>query len=162
MLYPAFRMQELMQRQSLGSSRWKHVNENVERHRQIQAFRELHRGRRPPRDLKSRWQVFAEKARLRRKLAVCHPEVRWGFRKIVTVSVLYLAVNRTLSSVRSYGIECGIEYGIVRYRVRYRVRYPALRRTISPSGFTISVRYVSLVGGPYDIRAPKTAPRLHF
>ena len=74
MLYPAFRMQELMQRQSLGSSRWKHVNENVERHRQIQAFRELHRGRRPPRDLKSRWQVFAEKARLRRKLAVCHPE----------------------------------------------------------------------------------------
>ena len=74
MLYPAFRMQEVMQRKSLGTSRWKHVNENVERHRQIHAFRELHRGRRPPRDLKSRWQVFAEKTRLRRKLAVCHPE----------------------------------------------------------------------------------------
>ena len=47
-LFPAFRLQSAMQKQTLGESGWKHINEAVVRQQRINDYMELHGGKEPP------------------------------------------------------------------------------------------------------------------
>ena len=47
-LFPAFRLQSQMQKQTLGESGWKHINEAVVKQQQRNAHMELHGGKEPP------------------------------------------------------------------------------------------------------------------
>lgn len=48
MLFPAFRLQDVMQRQSLGEKAWLSVMERYQEAKRVEEYKSLHGGRAPP------------------------------------------------------------------------------------------------------------------
>jgi hypothetical protein len=53
-LFPAFRLQDTMQRNSLGESGWKTVMENYEEGKRIEEYKATHGGKSPPDEFATR------------------------------------------------------------------------------------------------------------